>query len=185
MTGRISRCVALIAALAILAGCYETDFPVIEAGKGAEVPGLPGAYEIPDGGEFVIEDRSNKPASNGYVYLLRDNTGEELELFADKLQDDLWLMQIGKTEADGSRRFMFLFLARTDGIFDFRFANIMREDNPSERLAVQMGVEFSEDATPGGEPRFLLKGSRENILAFLRAHPGQIVLEDLMPLVRK
>ena len=182
---RIVRGVALLAALAVLAGCYETDFPVIEAGKGAEVPGLAGAYEIPDDGEFVIEDRSKEPASNGYVYLLRDDIGEELELLADKLQDDLWLVQIGKTEADGSRRYMFLFLARTDGIFVFKFANVMREDNPSERLAAQMGVEFTEDVTHSGEPRSWLKGSRENVLAFLRAHPGKIVLEDLMPLVRK
>lgn len=177
------RRIAVLVALLFLAGCYETDFPVIEAGKGGEVPGLAGTYSIEGAGRIVIED---KTASNGFEYLLRDDAEEEFELLAEKVQDKTWLLQLGRTKPDGSMSYLFLFLGKSGANFVFRIPNLMDESGVPEKLAAEHEVEVvPEEPKDGGEMRLLLQGTRGNVHAFLRAHPGKVKLEDMAPLVRQ
>ena len=187
MTGRILRCPALIAALAILAGCYETDIPLTRDGEGDEVSGLAGAYTMDSVGDIHIEDRSRNPQSNGYSYaLLPEGGGEENGLLADKLEDGLWLAQLSQRAADGAVTYMFLFLARQSGGFAFRTAKLTDEGGAAKKLAARYKVEFGPEK-PGefGGAQLKLRGSRENMLAFLRAHPGVVPFSDPLLLVRK
>lgn len=176
------RRIALLSALLILAGCYETDFAVIEAG--AEVPGLAGSYSA--GGEktVVIKDMAGTPTSKGFEYLLRTETGDELELLADKVQDDLWLVQLGRVGDDGAMRYLFLFLGKDGDNFVFKLPNLVDENGAAEILAAEHGIEIVKEQTPNSnEIRLLARGTPDAIHAFLRAHPGQVELKDMTPIV--
>lgn len=184
MIFRTIRRIALLSALLILAGCYETDFAVI--GTGVEVPGLAGTFRVGDKGSMMIEDRGGAPGTEGHEYLLRLPTGEEFELRAESVRDQLWLAQLGRVDDDGAMRYLFLYLGKDGDNFVFKLPDLVEDSGTPERLAAEYGVEILKEADPGkSEFRIKLNGTREAIHAFLRAHPGRVALGDGPPLVAR
>lgn len=178
----------MLGALLLLAGCYETDTPVIEAGDGVEIPDFAGVYRGSDDGDVVIEDRTEGLISKDYKYYLRGSDGVEYDILAAELTDDLWRLQMARERSDGSTTYLHMFLARENDVYSFMMPELEDENKTVEKIGQELGVTIQgglikRDGTD--EMRYLLTGSPDAIKTFLDAHVDRVKLNPLMPLMRK
>lgn len=188
MIARFIRGATVLGALLFLAGCYETDAPVIEAGDGDEIPDFAGIYISGDKGDVVIEDRTEGLVFKDYKYSMQTSEGAEYEILAAELADQLWHLQLARTQDDGSTSYLHIFLGREDDLYGFKIPETMDENKTAEKVGRELGVTIEGDQiTRGGktEMRFLLTGSPDAIKDFLNAHADRIKLTTIMTLIRK
>ena len=188
MIAHMWRGVAMLAALLFLAGCYETDTPLIEDGDGVEIPNFAGTYQGGDKGDLVIEDRTEGLISKDYKYHLRGSDGVEYDILANVLADDLWHLQMARALGDGSGTYLHMFLVKQDGMYIFEVPDLMDENKTAEKVAQELGVAIQTERVKRGgkdEMRYRLDGSPDAARAFLKAHADRIKLNPLLPLMRK
>lgn len=188
MFARLIRGVALLGALLLLAGCYETEAPVIEAGDGVEIPDFAGTYQASDDGDLVIEDRTEGLVLKDYKYYLRGSDGVEYDVLAAKLADQLWHLQMARQRTDGSTTYLHMFLARENDVYSFKIPDLEGEEKTVENVSQELGVKvegglIKRDGVD--EMRNLLTGPPDAIKAFIKAHADRVKLNPLMPLMRK
>ena len=150
--------VLMAAAILTAAGCYETDFEVVDASSAVAVHGLPGSY-IPDaGGSLTI---SAVPHSNDYRFreVSKDNKVSTGYIRMVPLKGDIYIVQVKYDDEEGYILVFYQFTS--DRHYKQMFPDV--DDSRLYQLAEQHGVMLDLDF-------MYLDGSRSNIMAFLRAH---------------
>lgn len=149
----------MVAIILGAAGCYETDFEVIDASSAVAVNGAPGTYTFPSGATRTI---STVPHSNDYRLreVSKDNKVSTGYIRIVPLQGDIYIVQAKYDDAD----VYYLAFFKFDAIGK-RFWQMYPDvsDEKLDQLAQQHGVTIDLDFIH-------LDGSRNNIMAFLRAH---------------
>jgi uncharacterized membrane protein len=157
--------VLLATVLVILAGCYETDFEVIDASSAVAVYGVAGTYNVEGGGTMTI---SAVPHSNDYRFreVSKDNKISTGYLRLVPLKGSIYIVQ-AKYDDDSFYYFDFYEFTVDSSGSHYRPMNAEIDETGLDQLAQQNGVTidwYSIDFVP------YLEGSRANIMAFLRAH---------------
>ena len=151
--------VLLAAAILTAAGCYETDFEIIDASSAVAVSNAPGVYTFPSGATRTI---SIVPHSNDYRLreVSKDNKVSTGYIRIVPLRGDIYIVQAKYDDID----VYYLAFIKFDAIgkqFWQMYPDV--SDEKLEQLAQQHGVTLDLD--------FLsLEGSRNDIMTFLRAH---------------
>jgi hypothetical protein len=151
--------VLVAAAILTAAGCYETDFEVIDASSAVAVSNAPGTYTFPSGATRTI---SVVPDSNGYRLreVSKDNKVSTGYIRIVPLQGDIYIVQVKYDDTD----VYYLAFIKFDAIgkqFWQMYPDV--SDEKLDQLAQQHGVTLDLDFIH-------LEGSRNDIMAFLRAH---------------
>jgi hypothetical protein len=153
---------ALLAALALLTGCYDTEQRILQ--RGQDVGLAPGTWLCrntgdKDGGRVVLSG-PNQAAPGDHVYrAIVDKSGYALRM--EKSGD---LIIVEADESGG--RISHVFLRREA---DGAYAMLVPDNRPMlEALAKKHGVELSFDRLGPPKPR----GAPDKMLAFLRGHSG-------------
>ena len=161
-TGLVLVAVAVLAT----AGCYETDFEVIDASSAVAVDGVPGTYTKQEGGTMTI---SAVPHSNDYRFqsVSKDNNVSTGYLRMVPLQGDFYIVQ---AKYDSEPVYYLVFYKFTYDASGARYWEMYPDvgDEKLDQLAQQHGVTIDWDTSEFFVP--ILDGSRSNIMAFLRAH---------------
>jgi hypothetical protein len=151
--------VLLAAGILTAAGCYETDVEVIDAFSAVAVNGAPGTYTFPSGATRTI---SAVPNSNDYRLreVSKDNKVSTGYIRIVPLQGDIYIVQAKYDDAD----VYYLAFFKFDAIGK-RFWQMHPDvaEEKLDQLAQQHGLTIDWDFMH-------LEGSRNNIMAFLRAH---------------
>jgi hypothetical protein len=150
--------VVVAAAILTAAGCYGTDVEVIDASSAIAVYGVPGNYTYDAGGSVTI---SAVPHSNDYRFreVSKDNKVSTGYLRLVPLKGDIYIVQAKYDDEDGYCLVFYQFTS--DRRFKQMYPDV--DDSRLDQLAQQHGVTI--------DPDFMyLEGSRNNIMAFLRAH---------------
>jgi len=166
--GHSLRCAGLVLLIAVvlaIAGCYETDFEVIDASSAVSVYGLPGTYNKEGGGTMTI---STVPLSNDYRFqdVGKDNKASTGYLRAVPLQGNIYLVQARYDDDPVYYLGFYQFIYDSSGAHYKPMEPTVAEKS-LDQLAKQYGVTIdweSYDFVP------FLNGSGSNIMAFLRAH---------------
>jgi hypothetical protein len=148
----MKRLVLVLALL--LAGCYEVAQEVIPAATGIELP-IQSPITWDDGGrtEFTWVETTGD-------YRFVDKDGETGSARGIHIRDDLYLIQVRyDSEATYGLYFFVITPSRIDMVLPI---------DTVDDLAARYGVTLSDD--DAGEFDYVLGGSPENIIAFLRAH---------------
>ncbi|MBX3500238.1 MAG: hypothetical protein KF889_12395 [Alphaproteobacteria bacterium] len=153
---------ALLASLALLSGCYDTEQRVLQ--RGQDVGIAAGTWQCrntgdKDGGSVVLSG-PNQSSPGDHVYrAIVDNSGYALRM--EKSGD---LVIVEADESGG--RINHVFLRREA---DGAYAMLVPDNRPMlEALAKTHGVALAFDRLGPPKPR----GTPEKLLAFLRAHKG-------------
>ena len=153
---------ALLAALALLTGCYDTRQRVVQ--RGQDVGLAAGTWRCQntndkDGGTVVLA-APNQASPGDYVYrAVVDKSGYALRM--EKSGD---LIIVEADESGGQISHVFL-RRETDGSYSM----LVPDNRPMlEALAKKTGVELTFDRLGPPKPN----GTPDKILAFLRAHTG-------------
>lgn len=150
--------VLMAAAILTAAGCYETDFEVIDASSAVAVYGLPGSYTPDAGGSLTI---SAVPDSNDYRFreVSKDNKVSTGYIRMVPLKGDIYIVQV---KYDDEKGYILAFYQFTsDRHYELLIPDV--DDSRLNQLAAQHNVTLDLDFMS-------LDGSRNNIMAFLRAH---------------
>jgi hypothetical protein len=160
--------VLVAAAILTAAGCYETDFEIIDASSAVAVNGVSGTYTKQAGGTMTI---SAVPHSNDYRFreVSKDNKGSTGYLRMVPLQGDIYIVQV---KYDNEPVYYLVFYKFTYDSSGARYWEMYPDvsDEKLNQLAQQHGVAIDWDTSELFIP--ILNGSRSNIMAFLRAHAG-------------
>lgn len=153
---------ALLTALALLTGCYDTQQRVLQ--RGQDVGLAAGAWRCQnandkDGGRVTLSG-PNQASAGDFVYrAIVDKSGYALRM--EKSGD---LIIVEADESGGSISHVFL-RREADGAYSM----LIPDKRPMlEALAKTHGVELSFDRLGPPKPR----GAPDRILAFLRGHTG-------------
>jgi hypothetical protein len=157
--------VLLAAIIVTVAGCYETDFEVIDASSAVAVYGVTGTYNVEGGGTTTI---SAVPLSNDYRFkdVSKDNKISTGYLRLVPLRGNIYIVQ-AKYDDDSYYYLDFYEFTVDSSGSQCRPMEPTIEEEELDQLAQQYGVTidwYSIDFVP------FLEGSRANIMAFLRAH---------------
>ncbi|MBN1253646.1 MAG: hypothetical protein JXA50_00010 [Deltaproteobacteria bacterium] len=162
---RFAGLMLLAAVIVTVAGCYETDFEVIDASSAVAVYGVTGTYNVEGGGTMTI---SAVPLSNDYRFreVSKDNKISTGYLRLVPLKGSIYIVQ-AKYDDDSFYYFDFYEFTVDSSGSHYRPMDPSIEEEGLDQLAQQNGVTidwYSIDLVP------YLEGSRANIMAFLRAH---------------
>jgi hypothetical protein len=154
--------VVLVAAvILIVAGCYETDFEVIDAFSAVAVYGVTGTYNVESGGTMTI---SAVPHSNDYRFqeVSKDNKVSTGYIRMVPLKGDIYIVQAKYDNEDVYYLAFYRFTIDSSGShYQPMYPDV--DDSRLYQLAEQHDVMLDLDF-------IYLDGSRSNIMAFLRAH---------------
>lgn len=153
--------VLVAAVILTAAGCYETDFEVVDAFSAVAVNGLAGSYTPDAGGSLTI---SAVPDSNDYRFreVSKDNQVSTGYIRMVPLKGDIYIVQVKYDDEEGYILVFYQFTIDSTGAhYKLMFPDV--DDSRLEQLAKQHGVTLDLDF-------MYLDGTRSNIMAFLRAH---------------
>jgi hypothetical protein len=163
--------VLLAVVIFAVAGCYETDFEVIDASSAVAVNGAPGNYTLDEGGSLTI---SAVPNSNDYRFrrVFKDGSGSKGYLRAVPLKGDIYIVQAKYDDDPGYYLGFYEFTIDSSGSH-YRPMEPDVDEKRLGQLAQQYGVKLDFgrfDPVFGFPLTPALSGTRSNIMAFLRAH---------------
>jgi len=150
--------------LLLLTGCYDVAQEVIRADDAVEIPNLPGHYTYDDGSTQLTI--AAVPASRDYRFQRHwgGNPGKTQSgyLRAIHLKDDLYAIQVKYDDSVLYQILFYRFLPYEKQFIPMRVADQSRPamDKLAGRYSVRIEFDYTEE----------LKGRREDLLAFLRAH---------------
>jgi len=152
--------VGLVAVL--LTGCYESQQEVIRVSDSMPLNGLPGSYDLADGGRLQV---SSVPGTNDYRYEQVSKGGKTSAgyLRVVWLKDEIYVLQV-KPDADASFYIMFYHFGSSDRAFQEYFVT---EESFDAQWALQKEFGVSINVENYGSE---LEGPRENVFRFLMAH---------------
>jgi hypothetical protein len=163
-----SRLAVLLALLLGMAGCYETDQEIFEAGSAVAIPGLEGRYV--NGDTVYIVSRIEGSKDYRYVESAPSPAGEGT-LRIVPAGGDVFLVQLHRKEWEPNVHLQLIFRILRSGDAIRELQQLSVGDKLLTTQAEKTGVSLPKEGEQSGSKTGgggAIKGSREAIAAFLR-----------------
>jgi hypothetical protein len=161
-----ARLTAALAALTLLAGCFETRGEVFKPDAAVAIPGLEGIY-VTSTNRYAV---AAVPGSSDYAFTNPTNPKDGPGRFrAVPVGADLYAVQLRLDEWDADLYWQLLFRVIRKGDAIERIVALDPDLRPTEALAAKSGIELLKSPSDSADDPKILTGAPEAVANFVKA----------------